>query len=225
MLRKTYDEELKILFNKLVEMGALVEEQIQNSLTALKNRDEKLASQTIFADELVNKMHKEIEKDCLNLILHQQPVAMDLRNISACLKIVTDLERIGDHAQDIAEISISLGNNKLNNELDELNKLFDIIKVMLKGAVDSFVTSDIELALKIKKMDNTIDYLYAEFRKRAIMSIRESPTFAEEWVDILQVAKYLERVGDHAENITEWVVFSITGEYVDSLKNPKRMRD
>lgn len=225
MLRKTYDEELKILFNKLVEMGALVEEQIQNSLTALRNRDENLASRTIYEDEHVNKMHREIERECMNLILHQQPVAADLRNISACMKIVTDMERIGDHAQDISEISISLGNNKLNNELDELNKLFDVIKVMLKGAVDSFVNSDIEMAQKVKKMDNTVDYLYAEFKKRAIISIIESPAFAEEWVDILQVAKYLERVGDHAENITEWVIFSVTGDYVDSLTNPKRMRD
>ena len=96
---------------------------------------------------------------------------------------------------------------------------------MLKGAVDSFVNSDIEMAQKVKKMDNTVDYLYAEFKKRAIISIIESPAFAEEWVDILQVAKYLERVGDHAENITEWVIFSVTGDYVDSLTNPKRMRD
>lgn len=225
MLRKTYDEELRILFNELVEMASLVEEQIGNSLNALKNRDDKLASKTIYADEQVNKMHRDIERDCLNLILHQQPVATDLRNISSCLKIVTDLERIGDHAQDISEISISLGKNRLDNEMDELHKLFDVIKVMLKGAIDSFVNSDMELAIKIKKMDDTVDFLYAEFKKKAIISIIETPEFAEEWVDILQVAKYLERVGDHAENIAEWVMFSVTGEYVDSLKNPKRMRD
>lgn len=224
MLRKTYDEELQQLFNKLIEMGSLVEDQIKNSLIALEGRDLDLASGTIYKDRLVNQMEREIEKDCLNLILTQQPVATDLRNISACLKIVTDLERIGDHAQDISEISISLGENKLTNELDELHKFFDIIKVMLKDAIDSFVASDVELAKNAKKMDDTIDKLYADFRKKAINSASKDPASAEEWIDLLQVAKYLERVGDHAENICEWVIFSVTGDYVESLKNPKKMR-
>lgn len=221
MLRKTYDEELQQLFNKLVEMASLIEEQIKNSLIALEERDLDLASETIYKDRLVNQMEREIEKDCLNLILTQQPVASDLRNISACLKIVTDLERIGDHAQDISEISISLGGNKIRNELLELHKLFDIIKLMLKDAIDSFVSSDIKLAQKAKKMDDIIDDMYMKFRKKAIASASKDPDSAEEWVDLLQVAKYLERVGDHAENIAEWVIFSVTGDYLQSLKNPK----
>lgn len=216
-MRESYDEELKLLFNKLVEMGALVEEQVHNSLIALKNRDAKLASDTIYGDSEVNRMYREIEQDCLNLILHQQPVASDLRNISSCLKIIVDLERIGDHAQDISEISISLGDNSIEKELDELHKLFDVIRKMLKSSIDSFVQKDLELAKKSKKMDDTIDSLYAEFRKRAIIAIIENPTYAQEWVDILQVAKYLERVGDHAENISEWVIYSVTGDYVESL--------
>lgn len=222
MLRSTYEKKLRELMIMIVDMGKTVEDQLNDALYALRTRDIKKSSETIFNDIVVNQKEREIERMSLSLILTQQPVASDLRFISCCLKLITDLERIGDNAQDIAELSIAIGDKELHHMMGGIDEIFAHTKEMLKLAIDAYVETDIELAHRVREMDDTVDALYDEFKRNAIQSIRNTDMDPEVVIDMIQVAKYLERVSDHAENIAEWVIFAISGEHVDSLINPKR---
>lgn len=211
-MRKQYDKELENLNNSLIEMAAYVERAISSALTALQERDKKLAKDVIRRDTRVDNMEQDIEDMCLNLLLRQQPVAGDLRLVSSALKIVTDLERIGDHAEDIAEISLSMSDVPKVEELVLINRMYEAASYMIKTAVDGFITKDEDLALKVIAHDDIVDDLFVQCRKKIIKELKtDDDNHAEELVDLIQIAKYLERVGDHAENIAEWVYFSITG--------------
>ncbi len=216
-MRERYEQELEILNNKLIEMGSLVEDNIQNSLRALTERDDEASRDVILRDREVDVMERDIENLAMSLLLRQQPVAGDLRLISSVLKIITDLERIGDHAQDISEISLSMPDDPLTTELDYINKMFDACSFMIKSAIDSFIAEDVELAQQCIEHDDVVDDLYEQLRVKLIGLIRENESRAEELIDLLQIAKYLERVGDHTENIAEWVIYSVTGEHVDEF--------
>lgn len=212
-MRKYYDLELENLNNSLIEMGAFVEKSIGDSLIALRTRDHEMARNVIKRDNYVDQMEKNIEDRCLKLLLRQQPVAKDLRTISSTLKIITDLERIGDHAEDISEISIVMGDEKLNSELDIITKMYDEISFMIKTAIDAFITKDLELAQKVIDTDDKVDELFNQMKELTINHIQKEADKAEESIDLMQISKYLERVGDHAQNIAEWVIFSITGDH------------
>lgn len=212
-MRKQYDKDLSELNTLLIEMAAFVERAVADSLSALQTRDIDLAEKVIKQDQNVDDMERQIEDMCLTLLLRQQPVAGDLRFISAALKIITDLERIGDHAQDISEISKSMPNDPLTTEFFFITKMYEESSYMIKTAIDAFITKDEDLAKECITHDDIVDNLLIEFREMIITNLQNKTGNAEELIDLLQIAKYLERVGDHAQNIAEWVIFSITGTH------------
>ncbi len=216
-MRKQYDLELDELNTLLIKMAATVEQAVSDAMTALKNRDKDLAISVSDNDRDVDRMERHIEDMCLMLLLKQQPVAGDLRFISAALKIITDLERIGDHAQDICEISLTMDDKPLSVTTDLITRMFEESTAMIKMAVDAFITKDEDLATQCINHDDVVDDLFVQVREKLIHKLQSGQDDPEESVDLLQIAKYLERVGDHAQNIGEWVVFSLTGHHKDYL--------
>lgn len=216
-MRKQYDMELNELNTQLVDMAAYVEQAVSDALKALEDRDEELALKVSKNDRTVDRMEREIEDMCLMLLLRQQPVAGDLRFISAALKIITDLERIGDQAQDICEISLTMDQKPIESPLTTITDMFKESSAMIKMAVDAFITKDEELANECIRHDDVVDALFMDSRTRIIKDLQSGHKNPEELIDLLQIAKYLERVADHAENIGEWVIFSLTGHHKDYL--------
>mgnify|MGYP001019015222 FL=1 len=162
----------------------------------------------------IDEMEKTIESHCLRLLLQQQPVASDLRIISTALKMITDMERIGDNAEDIAEIAKFLVNQEFIKDLVHIPQMAEATISMVKRSVDAFVSKDKELALEVCRDDDIVDNLFQIIKNELIGKIQEEANNGEQAIDLLMIAKYLERIGDHAENIAEWVIFSITGEHV-----------
>lgn len=216
-MRKQYDLELDELNTQLIKMAATVEQAVADAMTALKNRDKALAISVSNNDRDVDRMERQIEDMCLMLLLKQQPVAGDLRFISAALKIITDLERIGDHAQDICEISLTMDDKPLSVTTDLITRMFEESTAMIKMAVDAFITKDEDLATQCINHDDVVDGLFTQVREKLIDKLQNGKEDPQESVDLLQIAKYLERVGDHAQNIGEWVIFSLTGHHKDYL--------
>lgn len=216
-MRKQYDLELDELNTLLIKMAAKVEQAVADAMKALEERDKELAATVSKNDRDVDRMERRIEDMCLMLLLKQQPVAGDLRFISAALKIITDLERIGDHAQDICEISLTMDEKPLSVSTDLITRMFIESTAMIKMAIDAFITNDEDLATQCINHDDVVDELFLELREEIIDKFREQKEDPHELVDLLQIAKYLERVGDHAQNIGEWVIFSLTGHHKDYL--------
>ncbi len=214
-MRTNFDKELDLLNKELIKMGSLVEDRIKASVEALINRDENLAKNIIEGDIEVDNMERDIESKCLKLILRQQPVARDLRLISSILKMITDLERIGDHAQDISEISLLFSRKKHIKELTHIPQMAEATIYMVKKSIDAFVNHDMDLAYEVIKFDDKVDHLFDIIKDELILLIREDVDTGEQAINFLMIAKYFERIGDHAENIAEWVVFSIIGEHVN----------
>ncbi len=216
-MRKQYDLELDELNTLLIKMAAMVEQAVADAMKALEDRDSELARTVSQNDRDVDRMERRIEDMCLMLLLKQQPVAGDLRFISAALKIITDLERIGDQAQDICEISLTMDDKPLSVTTDLITRMFIESTAMIKMAIDAFITKDEDLATQCINHDDVVDELFVELREKIIGKFREEKEDPQELVDLLQIAKYLERVGDHAQNIGEWVIFSLTGHHKDYL--------
>ena len=175
------------------------------------NQDVEKAKEAVKGDDVINHQEKNIENLCLKLLLQQQPVARDLRQISAALKMVTDMERIGDHAADISEITIALASQPYVKKLEHIQEMAKETMQMIVKAVDAFVEKDKEKAIAVMQQDDVVDDLFDTVKKELIGLIHENPENGEQAADLLMVAKYFERIGDHATNISEWVVFSITG--------------
>ncbi len=214
-MRSKYDQQLQALNTRLIEMGAQVEGAIAASIRALKERDIALAKQVIAADAQVDAMEKDIEASCLKLLLQQQPVARDLRLISAALKMITDMERIGDQAADIAEISVYLAGQAHGKEMEHIPPMAEATAKMVAQSIDAFVKKDLELAHAVIAFDDVVDDLFDKVKNDLIALIGVNSESGGQALDLLMIAKYLERIGDHAENIAEWVVFSITGRHHD----------
>ncbi len=212
-MRNRFDTELENLNLELIKMGSLIENSIETSAKALINQDLELIKEVYEFEIEIDEMEKTIESHCLKLLLQQQPVASDLRIISAALKIITDMERIGDNAVDIAEIARFLVNQIFIKDLVHLPQMAEATISMVKRAVDAFVNKDKELALEVCKFDDIVDDLFQVIKMELIEKIQENKRNGEQAIDLLMVAKYLEKIGDHAENIAEWVIFSITGEH------------
>lgn len=213
-MRKNFDMQLSELNVKLVEMCAHVESAVNDAKTAILNQDKELAMDVIRRDNTTNQMEKAIEAQCMQIIMRQQPVAKDFRQVTAILKIITDLERIGDQAEDIAEIVLMLESKPYYKTLEHIPKMFEETVIMLKQAIDSFVISNKELAEDVRRRDDIIDDLFDVVKAETINYIIKDVNNAEQAIDLLQVAKYLERIGDHAENIAEWVVYTHTGVHI-----------
>ena len=213
-MREYFDLELKALNDKLIEMGALVEGEIKNTITIITNGEyDKLETSRII-EEKINKMEREIQSYCLNLLLLQSPVAGDLRTVSAALKMITDLERIGDQAIDIAEMSPYLKDCENIYSMTHLSEMAERSSNMVTTAIDAFVKKDLKLAKTVATMDDAIDDLFNKVKQEVIDIINANKELDQQAIDVLLIAKYFEKIGDHAENIGEWVVFSITGKTV-----------
>jgi len=210
-MRSKFEEQLAELNNMLVEMGTLIETTIALATQALKEQDIELAKKAIAYDQEVDQKEKDIEALCLKLLLRQQPVARDLRLISAAMKMITDMERIGDQASDIAEITIMLAGTPYIKKLEHIPLMAQATVKMVTDSIDAFVKKDLELAQAVIKSDDVVDGLFGKVRSDLIARIHADITNGEQALDFLMIAKYFERIGDHAVNIAEWVVFSITG--------------
>ncbi|CAK7048061.1 MULTISPECIES: phosphate signaling complex protein PhoU [Tissierella] len=221
-MRSRFDKELDLLNEELTDMGSIVESSIEAAVTALIEQDAELARRIVENDKEVDDIEKSIERRCLKLLLQQQPVASDLRMISSALKMITDMERIGDQAADISEITIRLVGQKYIKKLNHIPQMAKATIKMVRDSVDAFVRKDLELVKTVIDYDDEVDGLFHIVKNELIELIRESVENGEQAVDLLMIAKYLERIGDHAENIAEWVYYSITGEhYVRNFELPK----
>ncbi len=212
-MRNRFDRELDLLNNELIEMGNLIESSIKAAISALKEQNVELAKKIVENDSEIDDMEREIEKRCLKLLLQQQPVAGDLRFISSALKMITDMERIGDQASDISEITIRLADKPYIKELIHIPEMAEVAIKMVKYSIDSFVRKDIELIKKVILLDDQVDELFDIIKNELIHIVREDINSKEQVIDLLMIAKYLERIGDHAQNIAEWVYYAITGEH------------
>jgi phosphate transport system protein len=212
-MRNRFDRQLSTLNDELIEMGSMIEKSIETAIKALVNQDVDLARHAIEADEEIDRQERIIEDLCLKLLLQQQPVAKDLRLISSALKMITDMERIGDHASDISEITIALADQPYIKKLEHIQQMAKETMIMLVGSIEAFVDKDLEKANEVIKRDDVVDDLFDKVKKELIQMIHENADKGEQAADLLMVAKYMERIGDHATNISEWVIFSITGEH------------
>jgi len=212
-MRSKFEEQLGQLNNMLVEMGALIETAIALATQALREQDIELAKKAIAYEQEADQKEKDIEALCLKLLLRQQPVARDLRLISAALKMITDMERIGDQAADIAEITIMLAGTPYIKELEHIPQMAKATVKMVTDSIDAFVKKDLDLAASVIEYDDVVDDLFGRVRADLIELIRADIANGEQALDFLMIAKYFERIGDHAVNIAEWVMFSITGRH------------
>ena len=214
-MRNRFDLQLKQLNDDIIEMGNMIERAIEMGVYALIGHDTDKAKQTIDYDMDIDHMERDIEALCMKLLLQQQPVARDLRQISSALKMITDMERIGDHASDISEITIELSNQSYIKKLDHIQQMAKETMYMLVQSVDAFVNKDMDKAKEVIAHDDIVDELFGRVKKELINMIHENAEVGEQASDLLMAAKYFERIGDHATNISEWVIFSITGEHPD----------
>ncbi len=213
--RKFYDDELKELSAVLIRMGTMAIDAVTRSMQALKTFDKQLAREIIEDDANINAMEREIETLCLKLILKQQPVATDLRKISTAIKMITDIERIGDAAADIAELSLyhdSIGFLALQGEVLEMA---EYAKEMVSSAIDAYVKGDLALAKETMERDDVVDDCFRTIRRALAERIYTEPQEIDTLIDYLMIVKYLERIGDHAVNICEWVQFYVTGIHIN----------
>ena len=215
-MRNNFDQQLAQLNHEMIEMGALCEEVIALSSRALTEGNVALAAKVAPLDSEIDHKEREIENLCLKLLLQQQPVARDLRQISAALKMITDMERIGDQAEDIAEIVGFLGGRQAEND-GLLKKMAEAVIQMVTESVDAYVKCDIILAKKVLAADDTVDDYFTQVKQSLIGKIAKNPDDGEYALDLLMIAKYFERIGDHATNIAEWVIYSVTGVHKDEI--------
>lgn len=211
-MRSRFDEQLAILNRELIDMGALCEEAIALAAKALTDKDKTMAAKVAAMDAEIDQKERNIESMCLKLLLQQQPVARDLRQISAALKMITDMERIGDQAEDISEIVITLDGRYAENSA-LLKGMAESTIQMVTESVDAYVKRDTALAQQVIKMDDIVDDYFDQVKAELISKIAGEPADGEYALDLLMIAKYLERIGDHAVNIAEWVIFSVTGKH------------
>lgn len=209
-MRSRFDEQLALLNRELIEMGALCEEVIALASKALTDQDAELARRVAPLDEEIDQKERTIESMCLKLLLQQQPVARDLRQISAALKMITDMERIGDQAEDIAEIITYLSDRSAANE-QLMREMANAAIKMVTDSVDAYVKHDTIMAEKVIAADDVVDAYFDRVKHQLIERIAADPTDGEYALDLLMIAKYFERIADHAVNIAEWVIFSVTG--------------
>ena len=211
-MRNRFDQQLFELNRELIEMGAMCEEAIASASKALSTGDMKLAAKVCENSSAIDQMERDIEGRCMKLLLHQQPVARDLRQISAALKMITDLERIGDQAEDIAEIVTFLNGHTMEG-MELIEEMARATIEMVMSSVDAFVKKDVELAEKVIAQDDVVDDYFSKVKYGIISMIAENSTDGEFALDLLMIAKYFERIGDHATNIAEWVIYSVTGTH------------
>lgn len=212
-MRNRFDQQIELLNTHMLEMGGLIERAIESATQALVRQDVDAANAAIAADSEVDHKEREIEALCLKLLLQQQPVAKDLRFISAALKMITDMERIGDQAADISDLVLYLAGQPYMKSLVHLPRMGQRAIAMVRGSLDAFVRKDLELARQVMTMDDEIDELFNVVKEELILHIRQDASVGSQAIDLLMIAKYYERIGDHAQNIAEWVEYALTGRH------------
>ncbi len=215
-MRTRFEHELNNMHEQLIQMASLAESAIDQAVDALQNMDEVKAHKIMEHDDEIDQKEKDIERSCLRLLMQQQPVAKDLRNVSTALKMITDLERIGDQAADIAEIVIFLCKNPNFTMPDSMSEMAHATMKMVRDAINAFVGGDLDQAHLVIDYDNIVDKAFLNTRDQLVEKLKNGAIDGEQLVDLLMIAKYFERIGDHAVNIAEWVVFSLTGAHKDS---------
>ncbi|EQB86925.1 phosphate transport system protein [Clostridium punense] len=215
MSRKNFDAELIHLHEELKKMGDIVKAQISDSIKALVSQDMKLADEVVRKDDLVDDLEKEIEDKCIKLIATRQPLAIDLRSVFTMSKIVTDLERIADHAVDIAKIAKQLEGQKYIKELIDIPRMSAIVEEMIDGCLETYMERDVDLAYAVCKKDDSVDAIYKQIFSELLVLMLGDPKVIQQATRFLFVAKFLERMADHTTNICEWTIYLITGKKVD----------
>lgn len=211
--RVGFQHEMTVLNDELATMGAMIEEAIERCFQAMEREDKEAAQEIIKGDRRINDMEKAIESHCLSLMLKQQPVvAGDLRIVSTALKVVTDMERIGDHAADIAELVLRLDSAQIYEEIKAIPQMAEAAKKMVHNAVHAFISCDVEAARKNMENDDIVDDLFNCVKEEIIKMLKNDTKHVDDCIDVMMIAKYLERIGDHAVNICEWTEFHETGE-------------
>ena len=218
-MRNRFDRQLKKLYDELIDMGSMIEKSIEKALVALVTQNVEKAQEVITFDLEIDRQEREIESLCMKLLLQQQPVARDLRLISSALKMITDMERIGDQAADIAELAIFMAEKPYIKELKHITQMGQETMAMVVTSVDAFVEKDLEKAQEVLTHDDIVDQLFDAVKSELIEMIHQDKEIGEQATDLLMVAKYFERIGDHATNIAEWVIYSITGEHEKNIKS------
>ena len=211
-MRNRFDEQLFELNREIIEMGSMCEEAIASATQAMIAGDTELADKVMKNSVAIDQMERDIENRCMKLLLHQQPVARDLRLISAALKMITDMERIGDQAEDIAEIVIFL-NGHTTEGMTLIGEMAHETIDMVTASVDAFVKKDVALAKMVIAQDDVVDDYFSRIKHDIIVLLSENDADGELILDLLMISKYLERIGDHATNIAEWVIYSVTGTH------------
>jgi len=215
MVRKSFHQELEELKEDVLKMGMLVEAAICRAVKSLAERDLELARRVIEEDDVVDDMQLAIEDRCLAMLALQQPMACDLRTVGTALKIVTDLERIGDHAVDIANVTIALQGQPLIKPLIDIPRMANLAKKMIRDVLSAYVNRDVSLAYGLHPMEIEVDHLYQQVFRELLLIMMENPTTIRQATHLLFVAMYLERVADHATNVAEWVVYMVSGKRTD----------
>lgn len=208
-MRSKFDEQLHLLNQEMMQMGSMIEDSIQKAINALIDQNVELAKKIMDNDTQIDHEQKKIENLCFNLLMQQQPVAKDLRVISAAMKMVTDMERIGDHAADISEMTILMSKTKDIPNLEHINRMASETVQMLIRSIEAYVEKDMKKAVEVIASDDIVDDLFDKNKAELIEQIQREPQSAESAADMLMVAKYFERIGDHATNIAEWVIFAL----------------
>lgn len=212
-IRTVFLEELEKLNQNVIKMGTLLEDSIALMIKALKEINVDIADEVIKKDDLLDDMERKIEQECLELIAKQQPVASDLRAVTAIQKIVTDIERIADHCQDISEYVLVLAEKERIDAPSNLIDMVDVVRDMAARVITCFIERDSEEAKRIMKMDDTVDKYFETIREELSLKMQKNKDLVPQCIDYLMIIKYLERMGDHVENIAEWVDFTITGNF------------
>lgn len=214
-VRYEFEKKLNELHRNLVKMGAIIEKSIDDMIRALLNQDVDLANEVIARDDVIDEMERVIEQDCILLIARQQPIASDLRDIASILKIITDLERIADHCEDISVYTIKLSEEKYVKPLVDIPVMASKVKDMVKAVIDSCIRKDIELAEEVANMDDEIDALFESIVEELQDYMAKDPTVIKQCTDFIFIVKYLERMGDHATNIAGWIAYNVTGKHFE----------
>ena len=212
MIRHGFDQDLEALRRELLLMGEVVKQTIKNAVTALKTKDMALARSVMDGDDVIDRMQVEIEDRCIALIARQQPVATDLRILGTGLKITTDLERIGDHAFDIAKIAVEIGAEPRIKPLVDIPQMAELAQAMLQDCLQAYLNLDVQLAEKVIRDDDKVDQLYLQVYRDLLNYMIDDPTTINQATQLLFVARYLERIADHSTNVAEWVIYLVTGE-------------
>lgn len=212
-MRSHFDEQLDLLNQEMIQMGAMVEGTIERACRALLSHDVELAREIMTSDAVVDRKEREIESLCLRLLLMQQPVARDLRLVSSALKMITDMERIGDQSADISEIVTFVGEIPFEKRPQHIREMAQATMTMVHRAIDAYVSRDVATAREVIASDDEVDDLFLMVKQELVDELAEDRTAGTQALDLLMIAKYFERIGDHAVNIAEWVEFAATGMY------------